>query len=61
VVHDRYRSWASATGSQAGVAFWRYLAALDAEEYASEIYADLVHQVGHLAANDGDLSGPLAA
>jgi hypothetical protein len=61
VVQDRYHSWASATGPRARVAFWRYVAALDAEEYASEIYADLVRQVGHLATNDDDLSGPLAA
>ena len=61
VVDDAYRSWASATRPHASVAFWRYNAALDAEERAAEIYAALVRRVGHLVASDGDLSGPLAA
>jgi hypothetical protein len=61
VVHDAYRSWASATGPLARVAFWRYTAALDAEESAAEVYASLVRRVGRLATSDGDLAGPLAA
>jgi hypothetical protein len=61
LVYDADRSWASATGPRAGVAFGRYTAALDAEERAAEVYAGLVRQVGHLATRDGDLSGPLAA
>ena len=61
LVHEAYRSWASATGPRAGVAFWRYRAALDAEERAAEVYANLVTRVGHPATSDGDLSGPLAA
>jgi hypothetical protein len=61
VVHDAYDSWASATGPRARVAFRRYIAALDAEERASEVYAGLVRRVGQLTANDADLSGPLAA
>jgi hypothetical protein len=61
LVHDAYESWARATGPWARIAFWRYNAALDAEEHASEVYAGLVHRVGELAANDADLSGPLAA
>jgi hypothetical protein len=60
-VHDTYRSWASAAGPSARVAFWRYTAALDAEEWAAEVYASLVRRVGHLATSDDDLSGPLAA
>jgi hypothetical protein len=60
-VHDAYRSWASATGPRARVAFSRYTAALDAEERAAEVYASLVGRVGHLATSDDDLSGPLAA
>ena len=39
LVHDAYRSWASATGPHTGVAFGRYTAALDAEERAAEVYA----------------------
>ena len=61
LVHDAYRSWASATSPSARVAFSRYTAALDAEERAAEVYASLVRRVGHLATNDDDLSGPLAA
>jgi hypothetical protein len=62
VVHDAYDSWASATGSLARDAFfWRYAAALDAEERASEVYASLVRRVGAVAMSDSDLSGPLAA
>ena len=61
LVHDAYRSWASATGPHTGVAFWRYTAALDAEERAAQVYAGLARQVGHLVTRGGDLSGPLAA
>ena len=61
LVHDAYRSWASATGPRARVAFWRYTAALDAEEWAAEVYASLDRRVGDLARSDGDRSGPLAA
>jgi hypothetical protein len=43
------------------VAFWRYTAALDAEEWAAEVYASLVRRVGDAAKSNGDLSGPLAA
>jgi hypothetical protein len=60
-VHDAYRSWASTTGPGARVAFCRYVAALDAEERASEAYAGLVRRVGHLATGHGLLSGPLEA
>jgi hypothetical protein len=61
LVHEVYRSWASATGPRGRVAFWRYTAALDAEERAAEVYASLVRRVGHLATSDDDLSGSLAA
>jgi len=60
-VHDSYRSWATGTGPPARVAFWRYTAALDAEERAAEVYASLVRRVAPSAISDGDLSGPLAA
>jgi hypothetical protein len=61
LVHDAYRTWASATGPRAGGAFWRYTAALDAEERAAEVYASLVRRIARLATSDDDLSGPLAA
>jgi hypothetical protein len=61
LVHDAYRSWACATGPRARVAFGRYTAALDAEEWAADVYASLVRRVGHLATSDRAFSGPLAA
>jgi hypothetical protein len=61
LVHDAYHSWTNATGPRAGVAFRRYTAALDAEEWAAEVYVSLVRRVGHPAMSDGDLPGPLAA
>ena len=61
LVREAYRSWAGATGPGARVAFWRYAAALDAEEWAAEVYASLVRRAGHLATSDDDLSGPVAA
>jgi hypothetical protein len=61
VVHGAYHSWASATGPGTRGAFRRYVAALDAEERAAEVYAGLVRRVGDPAMTDGDLSGPLAA
>jgi hypothetical protein len=60
-VHAAYRSWATATGPRVRVAFWRYNAALDAEERAAEVYAGLVRRVGQFVTSDRDLSGPLAA
>ena len=60
-VHDANRSWTSATGPRARIAFWHCTAALDAEERAAEVYASLVRRVRHPATSDIDLSGPLAA
>ena len=60
VVHDAYRSWATATGPRAQ-AFSRYTSALDAEQSAAEVYASLVARVERVAPSDDDLSGPLAA
>jgi hypothetical protein len=61
LVHNAYRSWASATRTHASIAFWRYNAALHAEEHAAEVYASLVRRIRHLTTSDGDLFGPLAA
>jgi hypothetical protein len=60
-VDDAYRWWASATGPRARVAFWRYTAALDAEERAADAYALLVRRVGRRVMSDGELSGPFVA
>src|ERR1700747_3215631 len=47
-VSDAYGSWASETGLGATSAFGRYMAALDREECAAEIYARLVRRAGGL-------------
>jgi hypothetical protein len=61
LVDDAYRSWASATEPRTRVAFRRYTSALDAEEWAAEVYASVVLRVEHAATRNGDPSGPLAA
>ena len=47
-VNDAYRSWASEAASCDSVAFGLYLAALDAEEQAAEVYAALVRSAEQL-------------
>jgi hypothetical protein len=47
LVDNAYRSWVGATRPDAPIAFGRYTAALDAEERAANVYADLVSRVGH--------------
>jgi hypothetical protein len=47
-VDDAYR-WSSETGPYARVAFGLYVAALDAEERAAEVYAELVRRADELA------------
>ena len=44
-VNEAYRSWALEMGPGNRVAFGRYMAALDGEEYAAEVYAALVRGV----------------
>jgi hypothetical protein len=50
-VSDAYGSWASETGLGATSAFGRYMAALDHEERAAEVYARLVRRVGELVSS----------
>jgi hypothetical protein len=45
-VSDAYGSWASETGLGATSAFGRYMAALDREECAAQVYAGLVRRAG---------------
>ena len=45
-VSDAYRNWARHTGAGADIAFGWYLAALDREESAAELYAGLLRQAG---------------
>jgi len=57
-VSDAYRSWASETGPDATSAFARYIAALDHEERAAEIYARLVRRAGQLVSSKHDALEP---
>jgi hypothetical protein len=61
LVDDAYSSWMGATRPDQPIAFGHYTAALDAEERAANIYADLVKRVGHLTTTDPDSSQRLAA
>jgi hypothetical protein len=47
-VDDAYRYWAKEPGPRGGVAFGQYMAALDAEERAAEVYAGLVRRAERL-------------
>lgn len=58
-VSDAYGSWASGTGLDAKSAFARYLAALDHEERAAEVYAGMVRRADRLAATRHDPAEPL--
>jgi hypothetical protein len=50
-VKDAYGFWATERGQGATSAFGRYMAALDREERAAEVYAGLVGRVGLLASS----------
>jgi hypothetical protein len=50
-VKDAYGFWATKRGQGATSAFGRYVAALDREERAAEVYAGLVRRVGLLASS----------
>jgi hypothetical protein len=49
-VGEAYRRWLSAVRADAALAFRAYLAALDREERASQVYADLISRLGRLVA-----------
>jgi hypothetical protein len=50
-VWDAYRRWRRAEGADIALAFRAYQAALDREQRASEVYADLIGRLGHLVAD----------
>jgi hypothetical protein len=58
-VSDAYDSWARETSVGATSAFGRYMAELDREERAAEVYAGLVWRAGHLASSGQDRAEPL--
>jgi hypothetical protein len=57
-VSDAYHSWASESGPAATSAFGWYMAALDREEHAAEVYAELVRRAGQLASSRQDPARP---
>ena len=49
-VWDAYEGWLSALKQDAALAFQAYVAALDGEERASEVYAGLISRLDRLVA-----------
>jgi hypothetical protein len=47
-VWDAYRRWARAPSADAAFAFGEYTSALDREQGAATVYAELMRHVGHL-------------
>lgn len=47
-VWDAYQRWLGAVRADAALAFPAYVAALDREELASEVYAGLISRLDHL-------------
>lgn len=58
-VSDAYGSRASETDPGATSAFESYMAALDQEERAADVYAGLVRRAGQLASSKYSPAGPL--
>ena len=58
LVSDAYGSWASETGPDARSAFGCYMAALEQEERAAEVYAGLVLRAGQLVSSKHDAVEP---
>lgn len=48
-VRDAYRTWVSAGAGSRSLAFDAYIAALDREEGAANVYADVKRRIGHVA------------
>jgi hypothetical protein len=58
-VNAAYRSWASEPAPGDSVAFAIYMAALDMEQQAAEVYAGLVRRAETLASSEGPGPEPL--
>jgi hypothetical protein len=61
LVDNAYRSWVGATRPGEALAFGRYTAALEAEERAANVYADLVKRAGDITTTDRPFFRRLAA
>ena len=57
-VSEAYGSWVRETGPDATSAFSSYIAALDREERAAEVYAGLVRRAGQLVSSEHDAVEP---
>jgi hypothetical protein len=57
-VSDAYGSWGSETGRSVRPAFGWYMAALEQEQRAAEVYAGLVERTGQLVLGKHDTVGP---
>ena len=51
-VRNAYLAWGRARAAEAALAFGAYAAALDREEVAAAVYAELMSRVGHLVETD---------
>jgi hypothetical protein len=58
-VTDAYGSWAGETGPGATSAFGGYMAALDQEERAADVYAGLVRRARQLPSNKDNPAKPI--
>jgi hypothetical protein len=58
-VSNAYGSWAGETGPGATSSFGRYMAALDQEERAADVYAGLVRRVGQLPSSKDNPAEPI--
>ena len=58
-VSDAYGSWASETGPGVTSAFGSYMAALEDEERAAEVYAGLVRRTGQRVSREHDALKPV--
>src|SRR5437868_11487420 len=54
-VWNAYRCWSSVEETGTAVAFQAYAAALEREEHASQVYANLMQRIDHLVAQEREL------
>ena len=60
-VWDAYQGWGAAGATDAALAFAVYTAALDREQQASDVYADMIRRVGDSVTADREPGAALAA
>jgi hypothetical protein len=60
-VSDAYAGWTAAEATDAELAFAVYVAALDREERASQVYGSTIRRVRDLVTADGEPEAELAA